>query len=74
MSLGSIDIPRGHCKWYQSLDSNTAVVGPSTELLSFAYVHLEFKNVISKMELTSLMLIEEQEASLQILVYCTPYS
>ena len=69
-----IDIPRGHYKWYHSLGSNTAVVGPSTNLLSFAYVNLEFTNVLSNMELTSLMLIDEQELSLEILVHCMPYN
>ena len=59
MSLRPIDIPRGHYKWYQILGSNTFVVGPSTELLSYVYVHLEFKDVLSKMNLTSLMLMEE---------------
>ena len=59
MSLSPIDIPKGHYKWYQSLRFNTAAIGPSTELLSYVYVHLEFTNVLSKINLTSLMLIEE---------------
>ena len=59
MSMTPIDIPRGHYKWYQSLGSNTTAVGPSTQLLSCVYVHLEFTNVLSKINLTSLMLIEE---------------
>ena len=59
MSLSPIDIPRGHYKWYQRLDSNIAAIGPSTELLSYVYVHLEFTNVLSKINLTSLMLKEE---------------
>ena len=58
MSPSPIDILRGHYKWYQSLDSNTAAVGPSTELLSYVYVHLEFTNVLSKINLTAFMLIE----------------
>ena len=59
MSLSLIDIPGGHYKWYRSLRSNTTIVGPSRELLSYVYVHLEFTNVLSKIILTSLILIEE---------------
>ena len=59
MSLKPIDIPTRHYKWYQSLGSNTAAVGPSTNLLSYLYVHSEFTNVLSNINLTSLMLIEE---------------
>ena len=59
MSLRPIGIPKGHYKWYQSLGSNTAAVGPSIELLSYVYVNLEFTNVLNKINLTSLMLIEE---------------
>ena len=59
MSLGPIDIPSGHYKWYQSLDSKTAALGRSIELLSYVYVHLELTIVLSKINLTFLMLIEE---------------
>ena len=65
MSLRSVDITGGHYKWYQSLDSNTTAVGPYTELLSYVYVHLEFTNVLSKINLTSLMLIEEYKSWLK---------
>ena len=59
MSLKPLDIPEVHYKWYQSLGSKIVFVGISTELLSSPYVHLEFTNVLSKMNLTPLMLIEE---------------
>ena len=59
MSLRPIYIPGGHYKWYQSLVSNTMTGAPSAELLSYVYVHVEFTNVLSKMNLTSHMLIEE---------------
>ena len=44
-------------------------VGPSIELFL-----LELINVLGEMNLTSLMLIEEQEASLERLVHCIPYN
>ena len=59
MSLGPIDIPRGNYKWYQILGSNAAAIGPSTKLLSYVYVDLEFTNVLSKINSTSLIVIEE---------------